>query len=98
MHCAFNAGGVFTQTLARGRGLRGKLRNDFNELTISVLLGMGAIAALSLATYVRLPRMAFEFAQMHSRYSGLGMASELAAPTNGKPSIRSIGSLQGEAA
>lgn len=68
------------------------------ELTIMVLLEMAVVGALSLAIYSRLPRMAFESAQKHSRYSGLGTVDVSDAPTAGKRSVSHLGSLQEQSA
>jgi hypothetical protein len=71
---------------------------NIGELMVIGLLLTGAVGAMSLGLYARLPRTALELAEKHGRYSGLGTIRALTARTASNSSVPPVGSLQGQSA
>jgi hypothetical protein len=67
-----------------------------SEMVSVALLGMAAIAGISLFIYASLPRAVMSFAAEHGRYKDLGNRDEVINHTSGNTPVAGLGSLQGQ--
>jgi hypothetical protein len=67
------------------------------EIIGLAMLGMVAIAGISLSIYSALPREVLQMASDHGRYTGLGTRDHV-DDTAGNTPVTNVGSLQGQSA